>query len=70
MINLTSNQKEIRKRIKASIDQEINMSDDYTDLIVLATILFDSAKTICTSYANDFGEEALENAIILSRKAK
>lgn len=69
MINLTHNQKEIKDRIRRNIEQEISMCDDHADLIVLATLLFDSAKTIFTAYAKDFGEDALEQAVTLGRKA-
>jgi hypothetical protein len=68
VISLTQNQKEIRQRIKQSIEQEIGMCDDQSDLILLATILFDGAKTIFTPYAEDFGTDALERAVALSRK--
>lgn len=69
MISLTTNQKEIKRRIKQSIEQEIGMCDDHADLLLLATVLFDGAKTIFTTYANDFGEDALERAVVASRKA-
>lgn len=69
MINLTTNQKEIKDRIKSHIDQEIGMCDNHADLILLATVLYDSAKTIFTCYAKDFGEEALERAYSLTKKA-
>lgn len=63
MVSLTSSQKEISTRIKKDIDREIGMCDDYADLILLATIMWNSAKTIFTSYAKDYGEDALERAI-------
>ena len=69
MISLTTNQKEIKSRIKANIDHEIGMCDDHADLILLATVLYDNAKTIFTCYAKDFGEDALEKAYAASRKA-
>ncbi len=69
MISLTKNQKEIRQRIKQSIEREIGMCDDQSDLILLATVLFDGAKNIFTPYAEDYGTEALERAVLISRKA-
>lgn len=69
MINLSENQKQIKNRIKSNIDQEIGMCDDHSDLILLATVLYDSAKTIFTCYAKDYGEEALEQAYKVTKKA-
>jgi len=69
LISLTQNQKEIKRRIKQSIEAEIGMCDDHADLLLLATVLFDGAKNIFTPYAQDYGEEALERAVLLSRKA-
>ena len=69
MISLTNNQKDVKRRIKQAIEREIGMCDDHADLIVLATVLFDGAKNIFTSYAADFGEDALEKAVNISRKA-
>lgn len=63
MITLTKEQKQIRKRIKSSIEKEIGMCDDYADLIVLASTLYDSSKTIFGTYSEKFGEEALENIL-------
>lgn len=69
MISLTANQKEIKRRAKQAIEQEIGMCDDHADLLLLATVLFDGAKNIFTTYANDFGKDALERAVAISRKA-
>ena len=69
MINLTANQKDVKRRIQRAIEQEIGMCDDHADLIVLATLLFDAAKNIFTTYAQDFGEEALEKVVAEKRKA-
>jgi hypothetical protein len=69
LISLTKNQKEIRQRIKNDIDKEIGMCDDHADLILLATVLYDNAKTIFTSYAQDFGEDGLEKAFAACKKA-
>lgn len=65
---LSSSQKEMRERITKSIEREIGMCDSYNDLIVLASILWESAKRIFTSYAKDYGEEALEQ-VLADRKA-
>ena len=51
MITLTSGQQEITKRMKADIEREIGMCDDYADLMVLATTLHDQAKGIFSIYA-------------------
>lgn len=69
MITLDENQKQIKRRMKQAIEAEIGMCDDHADLILLATVLFDGAKNIFTPYAQDYGEEALERAVLLSRKA-
>jgi hypothetical protein len=69
LINFTENQNQIRERIKRNIEQEISMCDDHADLLLLATILYDSAKNIFTCYAKDLGEEALEKAYSHTKKA-
>lgn len=69
MISLDENQKQIKRRMKQAIEAEIGMCDDHADLILLATVLFDGAKNIFTPYVQDYGEEALERAVMLSRKA-
>jgi hypothetical protein len=63
MIKLTDHQLDIKDRITESIDFEINMCDDYKDLIILASILYESSKTIFNTYADKFGKENLEKAI-------
>lgn len=52
MVTLTKEQKEIRARIKASIEHEIGMCDDYADLMILANALYDSSKHICKIYSD------------------
>lgn len=50
MATLTKDQKDIKKRIKASIEKEIGMCDDHADLMVLATTLYKSSKLIFSTY--------------------
>lgn len=52
MATLTKDQKEIKKRITASIEKEIGMCDDYADLIILANVLYNSSKQIFATYSN------------------
>lgn len=51
MISLTGSQRDITKRLRADIDREIGMCDDYADLMILATTLHDQAKAIFAMYA-------------------
>lgn len=60
MISLTSSQKEIQKRLRADIDREIGMCDDYADLMILANVLYDSSKQIFATYAQHFKEDAVK----------
>lgn len=57
MITLTSAQKAIKKRLKADIEREIGMCDDYADLMILATALYDSSKQIFSTYAQHFNQD-------------
>lgn len=57
MITLTSSQIASKKRLSADIEREIGMCDDYADLMILATTLYDSSKTIFATYTKHFGEE-------------
>lgn len=63
MVSLTKDQKEIQKRIKASIEKEIGMCDDYADLIILASTLYSSSKHIVNTYTMEFGEDATAEAL-------
>lgn len=53
MVELTADQKIIRDRIKTHIDREILMCDDYADLMVLASTLYDSSKIIVEAYTSN-----------------
>ena len=64
MITLSDDQQDIKNRIKSAIETEIGMCDDYRDLIILASILYTSAKTIFQTYASEFGRDELEKAIV------
>ena len=68
MITLTKEQKALRKRIKGAIDTEIGMCDDYADLMVLATVLYDSSKRIFNVYSKEFGDDATKQALKYYRK--
>jgi hypothetical protein len=57
MITLNNQQKEIKARITSSIQREISMCDDYIDLMVLASVLYDSSKHIFSVYTNNTGLE-------------
>lgn len=67
-IVLTENQKDIKRRIKESIETEIGMCDDYADLLLLATILFQSSRNIFSPYAETYGEGALVEALDVVKK--
>ena len=54
MVTLTREQKEIRQRIQSSIDREIGMCDDYADLMILASALYDSSKLIMENYTANY----------------
>ena len=67
-IALTESQKNIKRRIKESIETEIGMTDDYADLLLLASILFESSRCIFTAYASTYGEDALIKALDVTKK--
>lgn len=64
MMILSDEQRHMKDRIKSAIDMEVGMCDDYRDLMILASILFDSSKTMFNAYSEKFGKEELSRVIV------